>query len=724
MDRKTDVVDTPYFNRDLSWLDFNGRVQQEAKNPQNPLFEKLNYLSIVSSNLDEFFRIRVGGLQSKIRMGYARPDVKSGLSPRQILEEISLKNHRQVEEQYECYHQLMDEIGTQGIRLADPFTGSDLLQKAVNTVFREEIAPALSPFGIDAYRPFPNISDGVLHVYLSMEKEGRTFVAIVPLPSLLPRIVDVPVDGKTERVLLEDCVLFCLDQLFSGYTIRESLVFRVNRDADLEVWEEQIEDMLEMMEEYIVQRKKGKASRIEVALNHRSDKQLGYVHYLLHELELRETDVYFIDGPLDLTFLPKLTDPYRQTIPTGFFEPFQGIEQEMLTGPALFEQIDEADYFFHHPYDSFQPVVRFIEEAAKDPATIAIKQTLYRVSKNSPIVAALKYAAEHGKQVTVLVELKARFDEENNLHWAKELEEAGCYVLYGVSQVKTHSKVTLVIKQNKHGLKKYAHLGTGNYNESTARFYTDMGILTSNQAIVDDVSQFFQFISGYTQEPAYQAILTSPYRIREELERLIAAEIVHHEAKGAGHIMIKVNSLTDKALIDQLYEASQKGVKVDLLVRGASCLRPRVQKISENIRVFSIVGRFLEHSRIYYFHHDGQELCYLSSADLMTRNMENRIEIAFPIYQADIKERVLKIIQEYCRSDIQHYELLEDGQYQKLPLEASGVDIQQRFMELALTRKAEKLVEMNQVGRRSASGMKHWLRTKLFERFTKESENG
>ncbi|MFV0557271.1 MAG: polyphosphate kinase 1 [Enterococcus sp.] len=681
----------PYFNRELTWLDFNQRVLLEAINDNNPLLEKLNFLAIASSNLDEFFRIRVGGLHTRVRMNYLVEDSKTGLDPIELLSEISQKNHQQVAFQYQTFHQLEKELNEQQIQFQTVRNLTPELKERVAQIFKRDLFPVLSPFGIDAYRPFPHLKDGRINIYVSLQHNGIEHIAILPIPSLVDRFFILEEAGQKIVVLTEDIITHHIAEVFSGYEINAALLFRLIRDNDLSIQEDDVDDLLEIMEDYVIERKKGGASRIEVTGDINPELLDLHTNILMNELELTNEDCYVIDGPLDLTFLRKLTGRLKNHLPNLVYPSFKGYSDPDLVGEALYHKIDQEDLFFHHPYDSFSPIVAFLEEAANDPDTIAIKQTLYRVSGNSPIVAALKKAAEAGKQVTVLVELKARFDEANNVFWAKELEAAGCYVFYGVSNLKTHSKVALVVKKKKQKIQRYVHLATGNYNEITSNFYTDMGILTSKTEVVEDVTNFFNYISGYSEEPQFNHIVISPNNIRENLIVQIDKEIDLHNQHQNGHIILKANALTDRILIEKLFEASNAGVKIDLIVRGACCLRPGLAGFSENVRVISIVGRFLEHSRIYYFHHNGKETLYLSSADLMTRNMDDRIEISFPILKSETKQEIVQGLH-YWLDDQGAYQLDVNGVYRRIAAISAEESAQHKFMDHARAKKEQHLV--------------------------------
>ncbi|MEJ9282092.1 RNA degradosome polyphosphate kinase [Ureibacillus thermosphaericus] len=637
-----------YNNRELSWLAFNERVLEEAEDETNPLLERLRFIAIFSSNLDEFFMVRVAGLQDQVRAGFHKPENKAGLTPKEQLEKIAEKTQALVRRQMEVFRHLIFELlPKENIYLTDIKSLSKEQQQYINEMFEETIFPVLTPIAVDAYRPFPTLLGKTLNLLVLLEdtkvlSEFNEKVAIIQVPSVLDRFIEVPA-GPDQKVfvLLEDVITSHVDRLFYGYNVKSVQAFRLTRNADLTIHEEGAQDLLVEIEKELKKRKWGIGSRLEVRDGEMNDDVL---EYLLEEFEISESDVFKIDGPLDLTFLFSFVKKLSQGREHLLFESF--IPQRPLdleSDEDIYEKALEKDLFFHHPYESFEPIVEFITEAANDPTVLAIKQTLYRVSGNSPIIQALKQAAENGKQVTVLVELKARFDEENNVHWAKELEQSGCLVIYGMHNLKTHSKITLVVRRKNGKIERFVHLGTGNYNDATAKTYTDMGIITTNKEFGIDATNFFNYLSGYTEKPRFHHIVVSPYDIRDKFIEMIDQEIEFHKKYGNGFIRAKMNALTDKDLIMKLYEASINGVKIELLIRGICCLRPGIPGISENITVTSIVGRFLEHSRIYWFHHNGENKIYLSSADMMTRNMVRRVEILFPIYSAEIKQRIMHI---------------------------------------------------------------------------------
>lgn len=638
-----------YNNRELSWLAFNERVLEEAEDESNPLLERLKFLAIFSSNLDEFFMVRVAGLQDQVRAGFHKPENKAGLTPKEQLARIAETTQALVRRQMDVFRYLVFELLPQEkVYLREYKALNEAQKQFVNELFEETIFPVLTPMAVDAYRPFPTLLGKTLNLLVLLEEhefiEHSEKVAIVQAPAVLDRFIELPSEkGVKEFVLLEDVITAHIDRLFFGYKVNSTQAFRLTRNADLTIHEEGARDLLVEIEKELKKRKWGVGSRLEVRDGEISDKVLDY---LLEEFEIQESDVFKIGGPLDLTFLfgfVKKISIGREHLLYESFIPQR--PKDLESDENIYEKALTQDLFFHHPYESFEPIVDFVAEASTDPSVLAIKQTLYRVSGNSPIISALKQAAENGKQVTVLVELKARFDEENNVHWAKELEQAGCLVIYGMNNLKTHSKITLIVRQNNGKIERFVHLGTGNYNDATAKGYTDMGIITSQKEFGIDATNFFNYLSGYTEKPQFNHLVVAPFDIRDEFIELINEEIRCHKQFGNGFIRAKMNSLTDKDLIMKFYEASINGVKVELLIRGICCLRPGIEGISENITVSSIVGRFLEHTRIYWFHHNGEDKVFLSSADLMTRNMIKRVEILFPIYSPDIKQRVMEILQ-------------------------------------------------------------------------------
>lgn len=638
-----------YNNRELSWLAFNERVLEEAEDVNNPLLERLKFLAIFSSNLDEFFMVRVAGLQDQVRAGFHKAENKSGLTPKEQLAKIAERTQALVRRQTEVYrHLIYDLLPQHNVHIAEMRDLNSTQKAFINEMFAETIFPVLTPVAVDAYRPFPTLLGKTLNILVLLEQdeadlENREKVAIVQVPSVLDRYIKVPsAEGQSVIILLEDVIVAHIEKLFFGYSVKSAQAFRLTRNADLTIHEEGARDLLVEIEKELKKRKWGVGSRLEVRAGEMNEEVLAY---LLDEFEIEESDVFHIDGPLDLTFIfsfVKGISVGREHLEYESFIPQPPLD--LQSDENIFEKALQQDIFFHHPYESFAPIVDFIAEAAVNPNVLAIKQTLYRVSGNSPIIQALKLAAENGKQVTVLVELKARFDEANNVNWAKQLEQAGCLVIYGMNNLKTHSKITLVVSRRNGKIERFVHLGTGNYNDATAKIYTDMGIITTDKEFGIDATNFFNFLSGYTEKPKFHHLVVAPFDIRDEFIKLINEEIACHKKYGNGFIRAKMNSLTDKDLMMKLYEASIAGVKVELIIRGICCIRPGISGISDNITVTSIVGRFLEHSRIYWFHHNGENKVYLSSADLMTRNMIKRVEILFPVYAMEAKNRIINIM--------------------------------------------------------------------------------
>lgn len=667
-----------YFNRELSWLEFNKRVIQEADISENPLLEQINFLAIGSSNLDEFFMIRVAGLQDQLQFDPGSRDSKTQLNAEEQLEEIARKNRQNITLQYDLLDKRQEDLKKYEVHFTNLSELTDFELAEVTEYYDTLIFPALTPLGIDAYHPFPRLNNKVMHLFVSLTKDEEKHTAVIPISNFLERFYLLETEETVKVVLLEEIIQANIHRLFNGYDVLDSFTFRITRNADFDVQEEGAEDLLSVIEDYLKRRKNGVAVRLEV-----EETQPQNVTLLRDALGLLERDVYQISGPLDLTLLAKLADKLEERFPDLRYPSFTPIIPNELLSEPIYALADRQDIFLHHPYDSFRPVLDFIEEACRDENTLAIKQTLYRVSKDSPIVKALKTAAESGIQVTVLVELKARFDEENNVHWAKELEDSGAHVLYGVTELKTHSKITLVVKKEGTQLKRYVHLGTGNYNDKTARGYEDMGIITTQSEIGEDATEFFNYLSGFSKVPKYSQLYVSPYEIRLSFFEHIEKEMAFHQAFGNGHIIAKMNSLTDKKIIKKLYEASMMGVKIDLIIRGICCLKPGIIGISENIRVMSIIGRYLEHSRVYYFHQNGAKKLFLSSADMMTRNMINRIEIEFPILDEEIKNEILTILDVYLNDNQKAQELHKDGHYVPIINSEEPLHAQKKFVQWA-----------------------------------------
>ena len=686
--KKLNIASSDYYNnRELSWLGFNERVLEEAVDERNPLLERLKFLAIFSSNLDEFFMVRVAGLKDQIAAGFEKPENKAGLTPKEQLAEIFRINHGLVDHQYETFtHSLLPSLQNENIHMLKCDKLTDAERSFVNDHFENQIYPSLTPMAIDAYRPFPVIPNKALNIAIILQKEdeetSENYLAIVRIPPALDRFIEVPsLDSKRCFVLLEDVISQNCYKLFEGYRVISTSQFRITRNADLSIHEEGARDLLEVIEEELKKRKWGAAVRLEIRKDWNDN---AATRFLIEKLELHEKDVYIVDGPIDLTFLFGFYKTLSGTHDHLLFETLiPKIPRALQNERSIFSTLLNRDIFLHHPYESFDPIVDFIQQAAVDPKVLAIKQTLYRVSEDSPIINALAKASENGKLVTVLVELKARFDEENNIQWAKKLEKSGVNVIYGMTSLKTHSKITLVVRKDRNVIQRFVHLGTGNYNDATAKIYTDMGLLTSNQKLGIDATNFFNYLSGYRTKPDWYYFSISPGEIKESFIELIEKEMEHHRRTGRGRIIAKMNSLTDKDLIMQFYKASQAGVRIDLIVRGICCLRPGIEGVSSHITVRSIVGQFLEHTRIFYFHHSGEENIYLSSADMMTRNMDKRIEILFPILQSNLKQKVKATLDLILKDNVKARVQDSNGiyHYVKKNTNEPSINSQQKLMQ-------------------------------------------
>lgn len=664
-----DYQDTQYYeNRELSWLKFNERVLSEAKDDDNPLFERLKFLSITASNLDEFIMVRVASLIDMERAGIEVTDI-AGMTPKEQRKAVSTALHKFVDDQYEIYNkELVPALKRNGVRIIDSYddlSANDRLY--VEKLFENEVYPVLTPMAVDSSRPFPLISNNSLNIgALVTAKKGEGEKALefatVQVPSVLPRIVELPVtEGEPKTVIfLEKVIEKNMDKLFLNYDIVCSSKYRISRSADLSIDEDEAEDLLKEIEKQVRMRKWGAAIRLEV------DKDIDekLLNVIKENLLLKDKGIFKIDGPLDLTVLMKM---YA-------FEGFDQLKEHsydseqifpyLPEGCDIFEKIAQQDMLLIHPFQSFKPIVNFIEQAADDPNVLAIKQTLYRVSGNSPIIAALAKAADNGKQVTVLVELKARFDEENNIIWAKRLEQAGCHVIYGLVGLKTHCKITLVVRREEDGIKRYVHLGTGNYNDSTAKLYTDVGLLTADESIGEDATAVFNMLSGYSEPRNWNKLSLAPLWLKDRFLFLINREKEHALNGEKAHIIAKMNSICDPDVIKALYEAAAAGVKIDLIVRGICCVKLDTPGIEGNIKVRSIVGNFLEHARIFYFENAGKNEYYCASADWMPRNLERRVEILFPVEREELRKKLDKILKLQLDDNVKAHILSKEGIYQ------------------------------------------------------------
>lgn len=689
-----------YTNREMSWLLFNKRVLGEARDKQIPLFERLKFLSITASNLDEFFMIRVASLKDMVDAGYKKTDI-AGMTPKEQLVALNTAIHDLVNLQYSTYtRSLMPQLKQNGLTVISRHEDLNKEEKNyLDRYFAENVYPVLTPMAVDSSRPFPLIRNKSLNIGALVTKKGgkgELEFATVQVPSVLQRIVPLPVkEGARKVILLEEVIERNIEKLFLNYDIVCAHPFRIMRNADLTIEEDEAADLLKEVEKQLKKRQWGQAIRLEAEAG--IDKRL--LKMIVKELSVEPEEIYAIDGPLDLTFLMKMYGlPGFEHLKAPAFEP-QPVP-ELPQGCDIFEEIRKGDILLHHPYQTFTPVVDFIRNASCDPQVLAIKQTLYRVSGNSPIIAALAQAAENGKQVSVLVELKARFDEENNIVWAKMLEKAGCHVIYGLVGLKTHSKITLVVRREEDGIRRYVHLGTGNYNDATAKLYTDIGMFTCAEAIGEDATAVFNMLSGYSEPESWNRLSLAPLWLKERFLYLIGRER-DAAAKGkTAHIVAKMNSLCDPDIIAALYEAAAAGAKIELIVRGICCLKTGIPGVSENISVRSIVGNFLEHSRIYFFENSGNPEIYCSSADWMPRNLERRVEILFPVEETALKKRLWHILDMELKDTLKAHVMLPDGSYEKVDLRGKQkLNSQELFCEEAVSA-AEKTAEEGEGNRR------------------------
>ena len=657
-----------YENREISWLKFNERILGEARDKENLLFERLKFLSITASNLDEFFMVRVASLKDMVHADYTKKDI-AGLSAKEQLARINVLTHEMIEKQYSTYNRsLLPQLASNGLKVISHHEELDEEQKRfVDRYYHENVYPVLTPMAVDSSRKFPLIRNKSLNIGAILrkknEKKAEEEFATVQVPAVLPRIIRLPDDkeGNIQVILLEQIIERNISALFMSYDVICAHPYRIMRNADLTIEEDEAEDLLKEIQKQIKKRQWGEAIRLEVE----DGMEQALLKVLKKELQIKNEDIYKINGPLDLTFLMKMYG----------MEGFDHLRAKKHIPAAvpnlhgdynIFDEIAKGDILLHHPYQSFDPVVKLIQKAAVDPQVLAIKQTLYRVSGNSPIIAALAQAAENGKQVSVLVELKARFDEENNIVWAKMLEKAGCHVIYGLVGLKTHSKITLIVRLEEEGIRRYVHLGTGNYNDATAKLYTDIGLLTCSQGIGEDATAVFNMLSGYSEPLHWNKLSLAPLWLRDKFLELIAREKDNALSGKEGKIIAKMNSLCDKEIIDALYDAARAGVKIELIVRGICCIKTGIEGISENIIVRSIIGEFLEHSRIYYFWNDGKEEVYCASADWMPRNLDRRVEILFPIDNDSLKEQILEMLKILLSDNVKAQLMQPDGTYERI----------------------------------------------------------
>ena len=664
-----------YIDRELSLLAFQRRVLEEAQDPSNPLLERVKFLSILASNLDEFFMVRVAVLKQKATTTALDGSVQAQLdSIRAEVKSITA-------DAYTTWRELAASLDAAGIELRDYAQLTERERDSMEAYFRQVVYPVLTPLAFDPGRPFPHISNLSLNLAVAVrDGKGVERFARVKVPDTLPQLVPVDHSLSTRPVLvwLEHLIIGNLQMLFPGLEIIEAYPFRVTRDAEVEIQELESDDLLETIEEAVWQRRFRAAVRLQVS----TDIPEHILETLVANLELDARDVYPVDGPLDLSRLRQLNSIDRPELKDASFLPYTPADLSSKAEDDIFALLRREDVLLHHPYDSFQPVVEFLRRAATDPDVLAIKITLYRVGQNSPVVEALLNAIENGKQVAVLLELKARFDEESNIEWAKALESAGVHVVYGLVGLKVHSKVALVVRREGETIRRYVHMSTGNYNPITARLYTDLSFFTADEQIGADVTDLFNYVTGYSAKKEFHKLFVAPINLRQKMESLIRREIEHASKGREARLIFKMNALEDAGMIRLLYEASQAGVRVDLLVRGICSLRPGIPGVSENIRVTSLVGRFLEHSRIYYFLNGGREQVYLGSADMMGRNLDHRVELLFPVENKRLLRRLRDdILATYLADNRNALHMQPDGTFVWDPSQQPAVDSQAKFLQ-------------------------------------------
>jgi len=687
-----------YFNRELSWLEFNRRVLEEAQDASVPLLERLKFLAIFESNLDEFFMVRAGGLQQKVQSGISYGSGADRMPVKEQLERIGQTVRAMTGQTYHCLMEhVLPALEREGIVLLAPKDMTEIHRKHLADLFRREIFPVLTPLAVDPGHPFPLLLNKSLNLAVILQRPGSSekLFAVVQAPSVLPRFVTLPSDATSMPrdifTPLENVIRMHLPELFPGMQIEHDTVFRVTRYSDIDIDDDEVEDLLKTIEEEVRRRRRGAAVRLQIEANAPAEVE----QLLMTALDLDPTDVYRHPGLLDLTGLfqihglpgyPHLRDP--QFVPQ--------LAPEFVQAANLWSAIRTRDILIHHPYESFSHVVDFIETAANDERVLAVKLTLYRTSSDSPVVRALARAADNGKQVTAVIELKARLDEERNIVWAHELEKAGVHVVYGFPDLKTHCKVALVVRREDDGIRRYVHLATGNYNPQTARLYTDLGYFTCNPDFCDDASALFNYLTGYCELPQWRKLVVAPSRMQAFMIEKIGHETALQQSGKEGRIFAKINGILEPAIVQALYRASQAGVRIDLICRGICSLRPNVPGVSDNIRIISIVDRFLEHSRIYYFGNDGDPEVYIGSADWMDRNLSRRVEVVFPIETPELKQRLIReILATSLADNTKARLLLPDGTYERIhPIDAQRrVRSQACFLEMALQNAARSLPE-------------------------------
>ena len=703
-----------FYNRELSWLEFDDRILNEARDSKNPLLERLNFLSITASNLDEFYIVRVASLRDMQSIDFAERDI-AGFSIDEQLERIDQKTRRTMSLMYSTFgRSLVPSLAQEKIYLKNYEELNEQLKAIADSYFKTVLYPILTPMAVDSSRPFPLIYNRSLNMCVMLENEPKMvklqekategisnakhtvndekyMYATVQIPTVVKRLYQIPTEDGDVFVPVEQIIRANTDMLFNGQTVVATAFYRVMRNADLDIDEDEAEDLLKEIEEQVRRRRFGEIIRLEV----QDDIDSDLLKYIVDELEVDEADIFTVNGPIDLTFLSKLASACKAKHPELCYKAHEPAEAASFDGPVseldIFEQIRVKDRIVHHPYETFEPVLEFIKQAARDPNVLAIKQTLYRVSDRSPIIASLLEAAQNGKQVMVLVELKARFDEENNINWAKKLENAGCHVIYGLVGLKTHSKITLVVRKEEDGIRRYLHLATGNYNDVTAKIYTDLGLFTASESFGEDASEFFNMLSGFSIPQSWRRLIPAPLWMKDYFVSRIRREAENARNGKPARIIAKINSLVDETVIKALYTASNAGVKIDLIVRGICCLRAGIPGMSENITVRSITGRFLEHSRIFYFYNEGHEDVYLASADWMPRNLNRRVELLFPVEDPDCRARVMEVLEVELADTVRAHFLQPDGTYRKLDLRGKEkIDSQQKLIDLADAAIAER----------------------------------
>ncbi len=690
-----------FANRELSWMDFNQRVLEEAIDRKaHPLLERVKFVSIFCSNLDEFFMIRVAGLDDQCAAGVMERTV-DGLSPQEVIDRIHHRVLEQLRVRNDCFfHDICPELERRGIVFVTCASLSVEQQAVLREYFREEIYPVLTPLAFDTGHPFPFMSNLSLNLAIELQDEETRAVrfARVKVPGILPRIVRLDeisglgfADDTIRLVWLEELIEHNLDQLFPKMRILQCHPFRIIRDADIEIEEDEAGDLLESIEQSVRSRRYGKVVRLDIT----PDMPVSIKNLLIQNLEVYERNVYEIGGVLGMSSLIELLRIDRPDLKDKPFVPDNPFES-MCDGDA-FAVIRSRDMLLHHPYDSFAPVVDLIWQAARDPDVLSIKQTLYRVGSNSPVVNALMFAVEQGKQVAVLVELKARFDEENNIVWARALEDVGAHVVYGLPGLKTHAKLTLIVRREQGRLCHYLHLGTGNYNPVTAKIYTDYSYFTTSRELADDVSELFNALTGYSRNKSYRSLIVSPVNTRQWILEMIRREVDWQHREGVGQIILKMNALVDEEVIGALYAASREGVRIDLIVRGICCLKPGMAGVSENIRVVSIIGRFLEHSRVFYFNNGGDAELFLGSADCMNRNLDRRVETIFPVKDPRLIVSVRADLEVMLGDNRKAWQMHSDGTYAKKRGGRPALDSQKYFMRQSARRKKHTKTKVNRI---------------------------